>query len=62
MIEVVTKEKFYKDSKHEPLHSEVPKDLRTHRVSSLAPVAPRTTHNGGASSASNTNNGILKML
>jgi hypothetical protein len=53
MIEVVTKEKFYKDVAQEPLHPVVPKDPRTHRASSLAPpVAPsRTTRSGGASSA-----------
>jgi hypothetical protein len=62
MIEVVTKEKFYKDSKHEPLCPAVPKDPRTHHASSLSPMAPRTTHSCGASSTSSTNSGILKML
>jgi hypothetical protein len=62
MIKVVTMEKFYKDSKHEPLRPVVPKDPRTHRASSLAPVAPRTTRSDGASSVSSTNSGFLKML
>jgi hypothetical protein len=62
MIKVVTMEKFYKDSKHEPLHPTVPKDPRTHRASSLAPVAPRTTRSDGASSVSSTNSGFLKMF
>jgi hypothetical protein len=62
MIEVVTKEKFYKDSRHDPLHPAVPKDPRTHRASASAPVALRTSHSGGASSASSTNSGFLKMF
>jgi hypothetical protein len=51
MIEAVTREKFYKD----PM---------IHRASSSTPtVTPsRTTHNGGASSASSSNTGILKMF
>jgi hypothetical protein len=65
MIEMVTKEKFYKDSRHNPLRPIVPKDLRASRVdSSAAPAAApsHTTHNGGASSASSTNIGFLKMF
>jgi hypothetical protein len=62
MIEVVTKEKFYKDSRHDPLRPTVPKDLRTSHASASASVAPRTTHSGGASSASNTNISFLKMF
>jgi hypothetical protein len=62
MIEVVAKEKFYKDSKHEPIHPTMPKDSRTYHASSSAPVAPRITSSGGASCASSTNSGILKML
>jgi hypothetical protein len=62
MIEVVTKEKFYKDSRHDPLRPAVPKDPRTHRASALAHVAPHSTRNGGASSASSTNNDFLKMF
>jgi hypothetical protein len=38
MIEVVTREKFYKDVAHEPLHPAVPKDPRTHHASSSAPA------------------------
>jgi hypothetical protein len=62
MIEVVTKEKFYKDSIHDPLHLAVPKDLRTSRACASASMAPRITRSGGASSASSTNNGSLKMF
>jgi hypothetical protein len=64
MIEVVTKEKFYKDSKHEPLHPTVPKDLRAPHASSstLAAAPSRTTHSGGASTAPAVNSAILKML
>jgi hypothetical protein len=60
MIEVVTKEKFYKDVAHEPLCLAVPKDPRTHRASSSAPpMAPsHSTYSGGASSASGTNSGF----
>jgi hypothetical protein len=35
MIEMVTKEKIYKDSRHDPLHPAVPKDLRASHVGSL---------------------------
>jgi hypothetical protein len=62
MIEMVTKEKFYKDSRHDPLRPAVPKDPRTSRASASTSVAPRTTHSGGASSTSSTNNGFLKMF
>jgi hypothetical protein len=63
-IEMVTKEKFYKDSRHDPLRPAVPKDPRaSHAGSSAAPAAaPHTTRSGGASSASSTNNGFLKMF
>jgi hypothetical protein len=61
MIEMTTKEKFYKDSRHDPLHPAVPKDPRaSHAGSSAAPS--RTTRSGGASSASSTNNDFLKMF
>jgi hypothetical protein len=65
MIEMVTKEKFYKDSRHDPLRPAVPKDLRaSHAGSSVAPAAApsRTTRSGGASSASSINNGFLKIM
>jgi hypothetical protein len=64
MIEVVTREKFYKDVAHEPLRPVVPKDLRTHHASSSATLvaSSRTTHNGGASSTSSTNTGFMKMF
>jgi hypothetical protein len=62
MIEMVTKEKFYKDSRHDPLSPTVPKDPRTAHASASASAAPCTTHSGGASSTSNTNNGFLKMF
>jgi hypothetical protein len=65
MIEMMTKKKFYKDSRHDPLHSAVPKDLRASRAgSSAAPTAApsRTTHSGGASSTSRTNNDFLKTF
>jgi hypothetical protein len=64
MIEIVTKEKFYKDSRQDSLYPAVPKDPRaSHAGSSTAPVAaPRTTYSGGASSASSTNNSFLKMF
>jgi hypothetical protein len=62
MIEVVTKEKLYKDSRHDPLRPALPKDPRTSRASASASAAPHTTHSGGASSASNANNGFLKMF
>jgi hypothetical protein len=62
MIEMVTKEKFYKDSRHDPLHPAVSKDLRTSRASASASAAPRTTRSGGDSSPSSTNSGFLKMF
>jgi hypothetical protein len=62
MIGVVTKEKFYKDSRHDPLRLTVPKDSRTSHASASTSAAPRTTHSGGASSASNTNISFLKMF
>jgi hypothetical protein len=62
MIEVVTKKKFYKDSRHDRLRPAVPKDLRTSRASASASAAPCTTRNGGASSTSRTNSGFLKMF
>jgi hypothetical protein len=62
MIGIVTKEKFYKDSRHDPLCPAVPKDPRTSRASASASVAPRTTCHGGASFASSTNSGFLKMF
>jgi hypothetical protein len=65
MIEMVTKEKFYKDSRHDPLHPTVPKDLRASRAGSSAALAAApscTTHSSGASSASSTNNDFLKMF
>jgi hypothetical protein len=64
MIEVVTREKFYKDVAHESICLTVPKDPRTHRASSSTPVVVpfRTTRSGGASSTSSSNIGILKMF
>jgi hypothetical protein len=65
VIEVVTKEKFYKDVAHEPLHPAMPKDPRTHRASSSTPAnAPSlTTHNSGASSsAPSVNSSFMKMF
>jgi hypothetical protein len=62
MMKMVTKEKFYKDSRHDPLRLVVPKDLRTSHASASAFAAPRTTHSGGASFTSSTNNGFLKMF
>jgi hypothetical protein len=63
MIEVMTKEKFYKDLRHDPLHPAVHKDPRTSRASASTSTAPRTTRIDGASSASSTNNcGFLKMF
>jgi hypothetical protein len=59
MIEMGTKEKFYKDSRHDPLRPAVPKDLRTSSASASASAAPRTTRNGGASSTSSTNSSFL---
>jgi hypothetical protein len=61
-IEMVTKEKFYKDSRHDPLHPALPKDPRASHVGSSAAPAPHTTRNGGASSTSSTNSGFLKMF
>jgi hypothetical protein len=63
-LEVVTREKLYKDVAHEPLHPVVPKELRTHRASSSAPpvASSRTTRSSGASSASSTNTGFMKMF
>jgi hypothetical protein len=61
MIESVAQEKFYKDVHHDSLRPAVPKDPRASRASSS--TAPsRTTHSGGAPSASAPNSGILKML
>jgi hypothetical protein len=64
MIEVVTKEKFYKGVAHEPLRPTVPKDPRALRVGSSTPTAAPShiSHSGGASSAPSVNSGILKML
>jgi hypothetical protein len=62
IIEMVTKEKFYKDSRHDPLRPAVPKDPRASRVGSSAVAPSRTTHNNGASSTSSTNSGFLKMF
>jgi hypothetical protein len=62
MIEMVTKDKFYKDSRHDPLHPAVPKDPRTSHASASAYAAPCTAHNSGASSASSTNSSFLKMF
>jgi hypothetical protein len=62
MIEVMTNEKFYKDSRHDPLHPAVPKDPRTSHASASASAAPRTTRSGGASSTSSTNSDFLKMF
>jgi hypothetical protein len=64
MIEVVAHERFYKDVAHEPLRPVVPKDLRTHHAtSSTLAVAPsHTTCSGGASSASSSNTGFLKIF
>jgi hypothetical protein len=61
MIEMVTNEKFYKGSRHDPLRPAVPKDLRASHASS-SPAPSHTTHNSGASSASGTNSGFLKMF
>jgi hypothetical protein len=61
MIEMATKEKFYKDLRHDPLRPTMPKDPRASRAgSSSAPS--RITYNGGASSASSTNSDFLKMF
>jgi hypothetical protein len=52
MIEMVTKEEFYKDTRHDPLGPVVPKDPRASRAGSSAAAPSRTTHIGGASSTS----------
>jgi hypothetical protein len=64
MIEVMAHQKFYKDVRHDPLRPTVPKDPRTHCVSSstLAAAPFRTTRSGGASSSSSANSSILKMF
>jgi hypothetical protein len=62
MIEMVTNEKFYKDSRYDPLHLMVPKDTRTYRASASASAGPRTTQNSGASSTSSTNSDLLKIF
>jgi hypothetical protein len=64
MIEVVTREKFYKDVAHEPLRPTVSKDPRAHRAGSSNHVAApsHTTYSGGASSAPSVNSSILKMF
>jgi hypothetical protein len=62
MIEMVIKEKFYKDSRHDPLRPTVPKDPRTSRASASVYAARHTTHSVGASSTSSTNSGFLKMF
>jgi hypothetical protein len=62
MIEMVTKEKFCKDSRHDPLHPAMPKHLRTSHARASASAAPRTTRMGDASSATSTNSGFLKMF
>jgi hypothetical protein len=61
MIEMVTKEKFYKDSRHDPLRPAVPKDPRASRASSSA-APSHTTQSGGNSPTSSTNSGFLKMF
>jgi hypothetical protein len=61
MIKMVTKEKFYTHSRHDPLRPVVPKDPRDSRVGSSS-ASSCTTRSGGASSASSTNIGFLKML
>jgi hypothetical protein len=65
MIEMVTKEKFYKDSRHDPLRPAVPKDSRpSHDGSSasLTAAPSRTIRSSGTSSASSTNISFLKMF
>jgi hypothetical protein len=64
MIEVVTKEKLYKDVAHEPLHPTVPKDPMAPRAGSSTPTASPscTTHSGGDSSAPSLKFSILKMF
>jgi hypothetical protein len=61
MIETVAHEKFYKDVCHDSLHPAVPKDPRASRAGPAASPS-RTTHSGGASSASSTNSDFLKMF
>jgi hypothetical protein len=61
MIEIVTKEKFYSDSRRDPCHPAVLKDPRASRAcSSAAPSC--TTHSSGASSTSSINNSFLQMF
>jgi hypothetical protein len=65
MIEVVTKEKFFKDVAHEHSCPAVPKDPRIRCASSSIPAASpsRTTHSGGApSSAPSVNSSFMKMF
>jgi hypothetical protein len=64
MIEVVTKEKLYKDVAHEPLRPAVPKDPRDPRAGSSTPTASpsHTTRSGGASSTPSLNSSIFKMF
>jgi hypothetical protein len=62
MIEVVTKEKFYKDSRHDLLRPAVPKDPRTSCASASASTALRTTRSDGASTAFRINSEFLKMF
>jgi hypothetical protein len=61
MIEMVTKEKFYKDSRHDPLCPAVLRDPRASRAGSSG-APSHATRSGGASSTSSTNNGFLKMF
>jgi hypothetical protein len=60
MIEMVTKEKFYHDSRHDPLRPVVPNDMRA-SCASFSAAPSHSTRSGGASSAPSTNNGFLKM-
>jgi hypothetical protein len=64
MIEVVAHERVCKDVAHESLCPVVPKDPRSHHTSSPPPVvAPtRTTCSDGASFASSSNSGFLRMF
>jgi hypothetical protein len=61
MIESVAQEKFYKDVRHDSLRPAVPKDPMASRAGSSA-TPSRTTHSGGAPSATAPNSGILKMF
>jgi hypothetical protein len=61
MIEFVAQEKFYKNVRHDSLHSAVPKDPRASLVGSVA-APSRSISSGGAPSAPATNSDILKML